>query len=209
MIRTAVCPWSWKARSLRSTTVWPRGGSGREGAIPSFTRSGRPSDSLRSSSCSDTTSCAPKTSRERSGAGMTIGDATSENATRAYHGAAVSERRGPVRSATAAPPSPAPRGTGSARHRRLGPVLAGVLALAVLAQGCRIPDLHEVQSRARRLPQTSFLYADDGSLVTTFHAEQNRVSVPFEDIPKVVRDAVVAIEDQRFYEHEGIDLKAL
>jgi penicillin-binding protein 1A len=137
---------------------------------------------------------------------MTIGDATSENAMRAYHEAAVSERRGSVRSAAAI--SPPPRGTGTAR-RRLGPALAGLLSLALLAQGCRIPDLGEVQARARRLPQTSFLYADDGTLVTTFHAEQNRVSVPFEDIPQVMRDAVVAIEDQRFYEHEGIDLKAL
>ncbi len=83
------------------------------------------------------------------------------------------------------------------------------MALALLAQACHVPDLKEVQAQARRLPQTSFLYADDGSLITTFHAEQNRVSVPFADIPKVVRDAVVAIEDQRFYEHRGIDLKAL
>jgi membrane peptidoglycan carboxypeptidase len=134
---------------------------------------------------------------------MTIGDATSENVTRAYHEAAVSERRGSVRSTAPA----VPRGT--IRPHRLGPAVAGVVALALLAQGCRIPDLKDVQAGARRLPQTSFLYADNGSLVTTFHAEQNRVSVPFEDIPKVVRDAVIAIEDQRFYDHEGIDLKAL
>src|ERR1051325_290337 len=153
MISTAVWPASWKARSLRRTTVWPRCRSGREGSIPSFTRSGRPSCSLRSSSCSDTTSCAPKTSRERSGAGMTFGDATSENATRAYDRAAVNEGRGPVRS------------TAAIRPRRLGLALAGVVALALLAQGCKLPDLHDVQARARRLPQTSFLYADDGSLV--------------------------------------------
>ena len=84
-----------------------------------------------------------------------------------------------------------------------------VVALALLGQGCGLPDLDHMQARVRPLPQTSFLYARDGSLITSFHSEQNRTSVPFRDIPKVVRDAVIAIEDRRFYEHRGVDLKAL
>jgi penicillin-binding protein 1A len=92
------------------------------------------------------------------------------------------------------------------RHRAL---VGAVLALALLGQGCGLPDLDHTQARARPLPQTSFLYAGDGSLITSFHSEQNRTSVPFLEIPQVVRDAVVAIEDRRFYDHKGVDLKAL
>ena len=42
--------------------------------------------------------------------------------------------------------------------------------------------------------ESSTLYAADGSLITTFHAEENRKVVPLEQIPEHVRDAVIAIE---------------
>ena len=92
--------------------------------------------------------------------------------------------------------------------RRFAPV-AVVVLLAFLAQSCGLPDLKEERKLASALPQTSFLYAADGTLITVLHAGEDRVVVPFKKIPQDVRDAVVAIEDQRFYEHTGIDLKAL
>src|ERR687890_232336 len=49
MISTTVCPSSWNSRSLRRTTVWPRWMSGVVGSTPSFTRSGSPFASWRSS----------------------------------------------------------------------------------------------------------------------------------------------------------------
>jgi penicillin-binding protein 1A len=57
--------------------------------------------------------------------------------------------------------------------------------------------------------ESSTLFAADGSLVYTFHAEENRKVVPLEEIPTYVRDAVVAIEDERFYRHDGIDVRAI
>src|SRR5438876_226312 len=181
MIRTAVCPWSWNARSFRSTTVWPRCRSGREGSIPSFTRSGRPRSIFRPSSCSEMTSAAPKTRRERSG-GMAEADATSERKKRRYDGPTVNGRRGSL--------------------------VAGLVVLAALLQACHIPTLRQEQARLRALPQTSFVYAADGVRITSFQ-EQNRILVPLRDVPQVMRDAVVAIEDRRFYQHKGVDLKAL
>jgi penicillin-binding protein 1A len=53
------------------------------------------------------------------------------------------------------------------------------------------------------------VYAADGTLITTLHGEENREVVPFEAIPKVLQDAVVAIEDQRFWIHNGVDLRAV
>lgn len=43
--------------------------------------------------------------------------------------------------------------------------------------------------------------------LTTISSEQNRVWVDLEDIPQNLRDAIVAIEDERFYTHKGFDLK--
>lgn len=43
--------------------------------------------------------------------------------------------------------------------------------------------------------------------LTTLSAEQNRVWVDFDDIPQDLKDAIVSIEDERFYSHKGFDLK--
>jgi membrane peptidoglycan carboxypeptidase len=80
--------------------------------------------------------------------------------------------------------------------------------LALVAAACKLPSLSEEQAHAKTLAQTSFLYAADGSLITQLHATENRILVPFKDIPSSMGDAAVAIEDRRFYQHRGIDLKA-
>ena len=48
------------------------------------------------------------------------------------------------------------------------------------------------------------IYADDGTLIAEF-AEEYRKVVPWEKIPPFVKNAFLAIEDARFYEHEGLD----
>ncbi|QKD78981.1 transglycosylase domain-containing protein [Actinomyces marmotae] len=52
--------------------------------------------------------------------------------------------------------------------------------------------------------QVSVLRAADGTEIAQFYAE-NRIVVPLKDISKNVRNAVIAVEDQRFYQHEGVD----
>jgi penicillin-binding protein 1A len=90
---------------------------------------------------------------------------------------------------------------------------AGVVtALALLATACRLPELPDVdveRDRPRPLPQTSVVFDAEGNRLAVLHAEENRVLVPIGRIPRVVQDAVVAIEDQRFWSHQGVDLKAL
>jgi membrane peptidoglycan carboxypeptidase len=56
------------------------------------------------------------------------------------------------------------------------------------------------------LPQRSRILASDGSLIANFYSE-NRISVPLSQVSPLVRQAVVAIEDSRFYKHGGIDLR--
>lgn len=56
------------------------------------------------------------------------------------------------------------------------------------------------------LKQRSKLLAADGTLIARFYT-QNRVYVPLEKVSQEMQDAIVAIEDSRFYEHSGIDMR--
>jgi penicillin-binding protein 1A len=87
--------------------------------------------------------------------------------------------------------------------------VATVALLALVTSACDLPTLKEARKEAVELPQTSFLYAADGTLIMRLHAGEDRVVVRASRIPQVLRDAVVAIEDQRFYDHAGLDLRAL
>jgi len=89
------------------------------------------------------------------------------------------------------------------------PLALGLVLAALTASACKLPDLTQEQAKAPVLPQTSFVFASDGSMITPLHAEQNRVIVPLSKIPENIRNAVVAIEDKRYYDHMGIDVKAL
>src|SRR5690242_4702966 len=83
-------------------------------------------------------------------------------------------------------------------------VLVALLALASCS--------YEPQDIVPQIPanaQSSQIFAADGTLITTLHGDQNRVEVALADIPLVVQHAVIAIEDERFYEHPGIDIRGI
>jgi penicillin-binding protein 1A len=89
-------------------------------------------------------------------------------------------------------------------------IAAGVGTLAVIGffiaalQG--LPSLEELANYEP--PVTSRVYAGDGALVAEF-AEEQRVFVPIEQIPEHVRNAFVAVEDARYFEHEGLDYQGI
>ena len=56
-----------------------------------------------------------------------------------------------------------------------------------------------------RPPQVTKIYADDGETVLAEFALEKRIPIKEKDIPKNVEDALLAIEDYRFYDHIGID----
>jgi penicillin-binding protein 1A len=92
----------------------------------------------------------------------------------------------------------------SRRRALLGSLLAVASGLGACTYASRAidpPDAEEIES--------STLYAADGTLVHTFHAEENRKVIPLEEIPVHVREAVIAIEDERFYRHNGVDPRAI
>lgn len=86
-----------------------------------------------------------------------------------------------------------------------------LVALAVLATGCapllEIEPVGHVELAAPA--QTSQVLAADGTLLAELHAEQDRRLVPLTHVPVVLRHAVVAVEDARFYDHAGVDARAI
>jgi penicillin-binding protein 1A len=53
--------------------------------------------------------------------------------------------------------------------------------------------------------QTTYVYDRDGNLLTTLHSTVDRTIIPIEQMPRSLRDAVIAAEDKDFYEHGGVD----
>jgi membrane peptidoglycan carboxypeptidase len=60
--------------------------------------------------------------------------------------------------------------------------------------------------KTRELAQRSVLLAADGTRLATFF-DENRVSVPLRRVAPVMRQAILAIEDARFYDHPGVDTR--
>jgi 1A family penicillin-binding protein len=59
------------------------------------------------------------------------------------------------------------------------------------------------------ISQTSQMIDLHGNVIDTFHAGENRRSVQLADISHYVIDATLAIEDRRFYDHKGFDMKGM
>jgi len=70
-----------------------------------------------------------------------------------------------------------------------------------------LPDLEDFSPTKNAL--TSKIYATDGTLIATFHGEENRELVSLEQIPENLKNAVIAIEDERFYKHKGFDVEGI
>jgi penicillin-binding protein 1A len=83
--------------------------------------------------------------------------------------------------------------------------LAGMQAVATVEKG--LPSL-EAQGDVH-LAQTTVIYAGDHSLLAYLHAGENRTVISGKQIPDVLRHALVAIEDERFYNHDGVDFEGL
>lgn len=84
------------------------------------------------------------------------------------------------------------------------------LSMAVVTTGCaQIETLSTAEALDRMTVASTKVYAADGSLIANLHGEIDRDIVPLREIPKHTRDAVIAIEDRRFWDHHGLDMQAL
>lgn len=67
-----------------------------------------------------------------------------------------------------------------------------------------MPRLEELENPNTNLATT--VYSADGQVIGTFYRHENRVFAKLSEISPVVKDALIATEDKRFFHHSGIDL---
>lgn len=84
-------------------------------------------------------------------------------------------------------------------------IIGGGIAFGVLTG--IIEDTEQIAAEDLVLKENSIMYSSDGTEIAQLVGAENREIVSYTDIPKHVVDAVVAIEDERFFEHNGVDLK--
>jgi penicillin-binding protein 1A len=81
------------------------------------------------------------------------------------------------------------------------------LGIALIATACSVTPIEDPGIGAGGL--TTTVLAADGSVLAEWHAEEDRQLVAYSDLPKHLVDAVVAIEDRRFWIHNGVDVRAV
>ena len=86
----------------------------------------------------------------------------------------------------------------------LGVMSFGLYVISVAADAGSIDELQPVEQG-----ENSIVYAADGSRLGYIQSDEARTSVPIGKIPEDLQNATVAIEDSRFYEHNGVDLEGV
>ncbi len=72
-----------------------------------------------------------------------------------------------------------------------------------------LSDLPDVDAPdAFKVAQVSKMYSADGKLLATFYLE-NREVVPISRIASDLADAMIAVEDERYYQHQGVDVQGI
>ncbi|MEL7209508.1 MAG: biosynthetic peptidoglycan transglycosylase, partial [Actinomycetota bacterium] len=103
------------------------------------------------------------------------------------------------------------------RIASLGIVLVAVAAvaatttLAVVPQAVTIATANEgtaADLELNELAERSSMFAADGSFLTLLTEEENREPISLDEVPQEVIDAILAVEDADFYEHDGVNLRA-
>src|SRR5215212_8956808 len=110
------------------------------------------------------------------------------------------------------------RRRGRGRHR--SQALSAVLVVLVIVSIAGLSVIGWVASTVASAPEISSLkerdpgansevLAADGTRLGFIQASELRLPAESNEFPKVLKDATVAIEDRRFYQHEGIDYEGL
>jgi penicillin-binding protein 1A len=84
----------------------------------------------------------------------------------------------------------------------MGIALSALVVLAVVLIYPELPSLEALTDYNPKVPMR--IYSEDGHLIAEF-GEERRALVKFNDVPKELKQAILAAEDERFYQHGGID----
>jgi penicillin-binding protein 1A len=81
-----------------------------------------------------------------------------------------------------------------------------LIGMALAAAYPHLPELNSILDYQPKLPMR--VYSAEGVMLGEF-GEERRNYLPIRAIPKVMQDAVLAIEDARFYQHQGVDYRGV
>lgn len=89
------------------------------------------------------------------------------------------------------------------------------LAMAIIGTGIVIGVITGVIDKTdsvnldelKLLNQSSFIYDKDGNEIAVLYGSENRITVEYKNIPQSVINAITSIEDERFFNHKGVDIK--
>ncbi len=93
----------------------------------------------------------------------------------------------------------------------IGPLLIVGTAVVAAPYAAELADVASADADPIVLPapeNRSVVYAADGTVLAVLHGEFNRFTVPLSLIPEPVINAILAVEDKDFYEHDGVDVSA-
>jgi penicillin-binding protein len=132
----------------------------------------------------------------------------------------------PMNNTKQPPSTPGRKGTGLRTAGKIGgftvlwlilfSVLAGLVAagavtgyIASLVRDDPIRPRSLIEEKINENAVTGFVYFNDGTPIGQLRSEEDRRPVTYDQIPKSIIDAVVAIEDKNFFTHPGVDTNGL
>ncbi len=94
---------------------------------------------------------------------------------------------------------------------RIALLILALLLATLAVSGCVVYNsiasgLPDPSKPLRGTEQSTRITDRNGALIIDLFTDQNRTNVALKDIPPVMRNAIIATEDQRYYQHQGIDL---
>ena len=112
-------------------------------------------------------------------------------------------------------PRPAKKNGRRIRKLRLLALVAvlGLLSSAsfifglVTAIASQLPEYNPAHQQ--KIAQDGYVYDRHGKLLAVLRGQESRVILPSGQIAPIMKQAIVAIEDKRFYDHRGVDLRAI
>jgi penicillin-binding protein 1A len=81
----------------------------------------------------------------------------------------------------------------------------GVLLIALIGLSFTLPPTELIENPEHL--ESTVVYTSDGVEMARYYLGQNRTWVGYADISPAMRDALVAVEDRRFYDHWGVDMR--
>ena len=86
-------------------------------------------------------------------------------------------------------------------------LIAGVLGVVyVVHLASTLPD---ITVEDLETAQTSYVLDEQGTRLASLDAGEKRIVVELDEIPQCLKDAVIASEDIRFYQHHGVDMRGI